>query len=234
MEFVVSMRIVLFSDIHGNVSALERVLAHIRRETTPDMIIVAGDLVAFGPRPSETLALLRSLPDARFVVGNTDQYVLQEQDSASVFTRSTLTSDDLNWLESLPFAQCVEAAPGHELLVVHANPKNLYDAIKPEHSPLIIRPLLQDVTQEVVAFGHYHVPFIREVDGCTLVDVASVGMPRDGLLRAVYVTLTFEGGAWHISHHRIAFDAMAVARDYDVVGFPEAKKMARKLLDARY
>lgn len=228
------MRVVIFSDIHGNVVALEAVLAAIRRDAAPDLLVVAGDLVADGPRPAETLALLRSLPAARFVIGNTDQDVLYEQDTASVFARARLNAEELHWLEMLPFSQTIEAAPGHELLVVHANPRNLRDAIKPEHSPVIIRPLFDGVTQEIVAFGHYHVPFVREVDKRTLVDVASVGLPRDGVLRAVYVTLTFDGKSWQIAHHRITFDAEAVARDYHAVNYPDAPRKVERMLKARY
>ncbi len=228
------MRVVIFSDIHGNVVALEAVLAAIRRDAAPDALIVAGDLVADGPRPAETLALLRDLPDAQFVIGNTDQDVVYQQDAESTFARAQLGADELHWLEDLPFDQRIEAAPGHELLVIHANPRNLRDSIKPEHSPVIIRPLFAEVTQEIVAFGHYHVPFVREIDGCTLVNVASAGLPRDGVLRAVYVTLTFDGQAWQIAHHRIAFDAQAVARDYLAVGYPEAEHKAERMLRARY
>ncbi len=228
------MRIVVLSDIHGNVVALEQVLAHMRRETSPDMVVVAGDLVAFGPRPVEVMALLRDLPNVQFILGNTDMYVLQEQDSASRFTRDALSTSDLEVLADMPFSYTVAAAPGQDILFVHANPQNLYDAIKPDLSPVLVRPLLQGVTQSHVVFGHYHVPFIRELDGYTLVDVASVGLPRDGLLRAAYASLTFDGHTWHISHHRIAFDVAAVARDYEAVGFPEAQKMVGKLLNPHY
>jgi predicted phosphodiesterase len=228
------MQIVLFSDIHGNAAALEAVLAHLRRETTSDMLLVAGDLVAYGPRPAESLALLRDLPDARFVVGNTDLDVVQHQDDSAQFTRSRLSSDDLAWLEALPFSQTVEVAPGHTLLVVHANPRNLHDHIKPDTSPALLRPLLADVPQEAIAFGHYHVPFVRKLDSYTLINVASVGMPRDGVPHAVYVTLTFMGQAWQVAHHRVPFDIQAVARDYAAVGFPDAEGMARKLQTLHY
>jgi len=228
------MRVAILSDIHGNVVALEQVVHHLRREATPDVVVVAGDLVAFGPRPAETMELLRELQGALFLMGNTDECVVNDQDETSVFTRSKLREEDVRWLAELPFSHTIEAAPGHELLVVHANPKNMYDAIKPDHNPAIVRPLLQDVAQRTIAFGHYHVPFVREIDGYTLVDVASVGMPRDGVLRATYALLTFDGQTWQVAHHRITFDAAAVARDYEAVGFPEASALASKLLRARY
>lgn len=228
------MRIGLFSDIHGNVVALEAVLNYIRRDAAPDLLIVAGDLVALGPRPAESLALLRSLPHARFVIGNTDHDLMHEQDATAQFTRSKLSAEELAWLANLPFSQEIEAAPGHSVLVVHANPYNLYDRMKPDASIALLRPLIHNIPQEIIAFGHYHVPYIRELDHHTLVDVASVGMPRDGLARAVYVTLTFDGHSWQIAHHRISFDIQAVAQDYTAVGYPHARQMAERLLSVSY
>ena len=230
------MRIVLFSDIHGNVVALEAVLAEIRRQAAPDALFVAGDLVLLGPRPAEALALLRSLDGARFVKGNTDQYLIDDADDEQevAFARRQLAEDDITFVRDLPFEQRLEVAPGHELLVVHANPRDLEGQIRPDSSDEMLRPMLLGITSEVVAFGHYHVPFVRRLDGWTLVDVASVGMPRDGDQRAVYAVLDWEQGVWRIEHRRVAFDIQAVACDYAAVGFPDATQAARRLLKARY
>jgi predicted phosphodiesterase len=229
------MRIVICSDVHGNVVALEAVLQAIQQEEPYDALFVAGDLVLLGPRPAEALALLRSL-DACFVMGNTDKYLLDYADDVEevAFARQRLSSDDIAFVRNLPFEQRVEAAPGHELLIVHANPRNLEDAIKPESSAELIRPMLVGVDAEVVAFGHYHVPFTRQLDRWTLVDVASVGMPRDGDQRAVYAVLTWDGNVWRAEHRRVPFDIEAVARDYKAVGFPDAEHAAARLLRARY
>jgi predicted phosphodiesterase len=230
------MRIALFSDVHGNVVALEAVLAAIRQEAAPDVLFVAGDLVLLGPRPAESLALLRSLDGARFVKGNTDQYLLDYSADvdAVTFARARLAAADLAFIKALPFEQRLEVAPGHELLVVHANPRDLEQQIKLGAADTLIRPLLKGVTAEVVAFGHYHVPFVRKLDQWTLVDVASVGMPRDGDQRGVYVILTWDHGAWSVEHHRVPFDIEAVARDYATVGYPDAERAAERLLRARY
>jgi predicted phosphodiesterase len=230
------MRIVLFSDIHGNVVALEAVLADIRRQAAPDALFVAGDLVVFGPRPAEALALLRSLDGACFVKGNTDQYLLDyvEDEQEVTFARRFLSEDDIAFVRDLPFEQRLEVAPGHELLVVHANPRDLEGQIRPDSSDEVLRSLLVGEKAEMIAFGHYHVPFVRRLDGWTLVDVASVGMPRDGDQRAAYAVLEWEQGAWHIEHRRVEFDIQAVARDYAAVGFPNAAHAARRLLKASY
>jgi predicted phosphodiesterase len=230
------MRIVIFSDVHGNVVALEAVLEAIRREAAPDALFVAGDLVLLGPRPAEALALLRSLDGARFVMGNTDQYLIDDSDDEGevTFARARLDDEAIAFVRDLPFEQHLEVASGHDLLVVHANPRDLEGQIKPGSADALIRPWFEGVTAEVVAFGHYHVPFVRQLDRWTLVDVASVGMPRDGDQRAVYAVLTFERGAWQIEHRRVPFDIEAVARDYKAVGFPNAEHMAERLLKASY
>jgi len=230
------MRIVIFSDVHGNIVALEAVLAAIRRDAAPDALFVAGDLALIGPRPAETMALLRSLDGARFVIGNTDEYLLNR--SAAVaevdFARKHLSDDDIAFIRELPFSQKLEVAPGHELLVVHANPRDLEGPIKPDSADALIRPWFEGVSAEIVAFGHYHVPFVRQLDQWKLVDVASVGFPRDGDQRAVYAILTWEHDTWQVEHRRVPFDIEAVARDYADVGFPNAAEAARQLLIARY
>jgi putative phosphoesterase len=229
------MRIVVMSDIHGNVVALEAVLADIRREAAPDAIFVAGDLTLVGPRPAEALALARSIDGARFVRGNCDQYVIDRENDAMVqFVLDRMSSDDMAFLEALPHAQRHAVADGRELLVVHANPRDLEQPIKPDLHEALIRPLLEGVTADVVAFGHYHVPFTRRIDPWTLVDVASVGLPRDGDQRAVYAILTWKDSQWQVEHRRVPFDIEAVARDYRAVGFPNADHHAAELLRARY
>jgi predicted phosphodiesterase len=230
------MRIVVFSDIHGNVVALEAVLADIRAKGWPDALFIAGDLVLSGPRPAEALALLRSIPGARFVQGNCDEYVANLHDLAAdvVFTRERMTADDLAFLGNLPLTDQIEVAPGHSLLVCHANPQNLEDPIKPDLHESIIRPLLHGVSAELIAFGHYHVPFVRELPPYTLVDISSVGIPLDGDQRSVYAVLTWEKGRWQIEHHRVTYDWDAVARDFATVDFPNAEWAISRLLNAKY
>ncbi|HMP39418.1 MAG TPA: metallophosphoesterase family protein [Roseiflexaceae bacterium] len=228
------MRIVVLSDIHGNVKALEAVLADIRREAAPDAIFVAGDLTLVGPRPAEALALVRTIEGARFVRGNCDQYIIDREPSDVVqFVIDRLSDDDMAFVEALPFAQQLSAGQ-HELLVVHANPKDLETPIKPETHESQILPLLEGVSADLVAFGHYHVPFVRRVGRWTLADIASVGKPCDGDTRAVYAMFTLGAAGWQIEHRRVAFDVEAVAPDYPHVGFPHAAQYAGALRVARF
>ena len=69
------MRIALLSDIHGNATALNAVLADVAEQGGADGYWIMGDLVALGPEPVLTLEILSALPHARFVRGNTDRYI---------------------------------------------------------------------------------------------------------------------------------------------------------------
>jgi hypothetical protein len=169
-------------------------------------------------------------------MGNTDKDLLgaPRGDADIDWTRTRCSDDDIAFLSNLPFEQRLEVAPGHELLVVHANPRDLETPITLDSAEALLHPLLEGVTSEVIAFGHYHIPFVRQLDQWTLVDVASVGLPRDGDQRAVYAVLTWARGAWQVEHHRVRFDIEAVARDYAAVGYPDAQQAAQRLLNARY
>ncbi|RMD48742.1 MAG: metallophosphatase family protein, partial [Candidatus Thermofonsia bacterium] len=71
------MRIAIFSDIHGNVISLKAVLAHIEKAQI-DNLICLGDVATMGPRPKETVSLLRQL-ECTFIMGNHDEYVLDPE-----------------------------------------------------------------------------------------------------------------------------------------------------------
>jgi len=117
------MRVAIFSDVHGNLSALEIVLADIERQA-PDLIVFAGDLCLFGPRPAECLRLVleRQLPS---VIGNTDAWLADTSQpparhpEAIEWTRDQLSPDELARLGRLPFALRVSptARAGDDLLI---------------------------------------------------------------------------------------------------------------------
>src|SRR5215472_1559195 len=120
------MRVAIFSDIHGNVIALDAVLKDIESQGGVDQFWVLGDLAALGPSPAQTLERLASLPNARIVRGNTDRYVYTGSDrpfptieqaredsrllgnlvecaGTFAWTQGVLTPDGwIEWLASLP------------------------------------------------------------------------------------------------------------------------------------
>lgn len=228
------MRIITLSDIHGNLPALQAVFAAI--QGTPDMIIVAGDTVGFGPRPAEVVDLLRN-KGCIFIKGNVDDYVAnplsinrlysfahQQLSSGSPFrsllplaeiarsaewTRSQLGAR-LDFINKLPFSVSVEPSPGRQLKVVHANPRDWEKPILQRDPDSELLPMLSGLNCDILVFGHSHNPFERTVGGTILLDVASLGFPTDGRPDAPYADITFDDG-WHVELHRVAYDTKATA-----------------------
>jgi hypothetical protein len=139
------MRLGLASDVHGNLVALEAVVADGRRNDV-DAWWVLGDLVATGPDPDTTLELLTELPNVRFVRGNTDRYVVSRErpaphaadverdpsllplflaiEASFSWTREQVGAEGLEWLSALPTTQRLALADGTTLLGVHASPRS--------------------------------------------------------------------------------------------------------------
>jgi putative phosphoesterase len=169
------LRVAALYDIHGNLPALDAVLA----EVEADVIVVGGDFVA-GPWPAETLERLRSLGgDVRFIRGNADREVVDDGPGRAPpevmdFVRERLTPEDLDFLRGLPLTESLGS-----VVFCHATPRNdeeIFTRISPDAQ---WRAALAGVDAEVVVCGHTHVQFDRVVDGIRLVNAGSVGMPYE-------------------------------------------------------
>jgi len=145
------MRIAVFSDVHGNLSALQAVLEHIDQQPNLDKIVFAGDLCVFGPRPQACLDTVRERQIAA-VVGNTDDWIrkpppiMDDMDDSEQMQRMRLQAvcrwtarqlDDtsLIWIDNLRESFQLRISPSSEhaddLLIVHANPTDLSQIIFP-------------------------------------------------------------------------------------------------------
>jgi predicted phosphodiesterase len=244
-------RVALLSDIHGNLVALEAVLADMARRGPFDRIIVAGDLAWSGPWPAEVVDRVRGESGAVVIQGNTDAFFRRRPDDTPAGKREGRFAEQLAWmaerlgpgrvryLADLPFSYRVSPAPGHDLLVVHANPVDLDHPIMPKVSEADLDDLLlieggAEPDWSALAFGHVHVPFTRQWRGRLLVDVSSTGLPMDGDPRAVYAILIWDGGQWHAEHHRVFYDVPVVAHQMRHGGMPRGKHFAERLMAANY
>ena len=214
------MRIAIFSDVHGNLTALEAVLADIKQQA-PDMIAFAGDACLFGAHPKECLDLIRD-QNMICVHGNTDLMIagralLSDDIKAEMaerqrlvenlkqWTAVQLTAQDRNWLEGLPFQRRISPTTNlhHDLLIVHANPQDVDQLLYPPEAQQQemwgeirqpdndLQPIMQETLAAIMAFGHYHVPSLRSWQGITLANISSVSLPLDGDTRAKYGLLTW-------------------------------------------
>jgi putative phosphoesterase len=181
-------RIAALYDIHGNLPALEAILAALD-SAEADAIVVGGDVVP-GPMPRETLDRLRDLgPRARFLRGNTDRLVVDAFDGrpltrwppsvrdALVWSAGRLDRSHREFLASLPEAVVMDVKGLGEVLFCHASPRSDEEIFTVATPAERVRPMLEGVTQAVVVCGHTHMQFDRQVDGVRVVNAGSVGMP---------------------------------------------------------
>lgn len=238
------MRIAAFSDTHGNLLGLEAVLADITRHGPFDHLLMAGDLVAGGPRPAETLARVRAL-DCPVVLGNTDFYLFADpaalagidlsakEWAMNAWAAARIGAEGLAYLRALPRRYHLPGPDGG-MLMVHANPDDLEAHIEPEEDEASLAQRLAGVGEPVLVFGHLHIAYQRRAAGKLLVDVASAGFPRDGDRRAAWAEIRHDGATWEAGIHRVAYDVDAVAAELLTSDMPNAKKRAKVLLEARY
>lgn len=232
------MRVAAFSDIHGNVRALEACLEDLAKQGGADRIVGAGDYCVDGPRPRQVLERLLAI-GATCVRGNTDRYLCEpqtadgEDETALVWQREALGPQWLAWLESLPFSLTLGAGPD-ALLVVHANPKADDEHVWPDASDAFLETITEGVEARTIAFGHLHVPYVRFWRDRLFVDVASAGLPKDGDPRAAYALFTERSGGWEVAHRRVAFDVDRVAKDIKKSGMPRRKERIAVLRRHRY
>ncbi len=232
------MRIAIYSDVHGNLTALQTVLADIKKQT-PDLIAFAGDLCMVGTRPKACLELARAETNI-FVYGNTDEYIHtppQPPEDASkaerqrwqgfselaAWTNVRLGAKNVGWLQRLPFSQRISptAVSSDDLLIVHANPKDVNAPIFPPadlqnevlgevkmaQTDDEIRPLLDNVTAGIIAYGHVHFPNVRFWGNTILANISSVNLPHDGDPRAKYGLLTWnKASGWTVEKRLVAYN----------------------------
>lgn len=248
------MRVAILSDIHGNAVALDAVLADLMSRGPFDQIVVAGDLVWAGPRPREVIdRLLASQP--AIIRGNTDAFFDTVGGRPPAGKDPGRFAAQLTWmigqlgpervalLRGLPFSHLISPAPGNDLLIVHANPRDMEQAIMRRATDAELDELLlqngQPPEWRALAFGHVHTPFIRTWRERLLVNVSSVGLPMDGDRRAAYAILTWEsiglgGGAWRAEHRRVVYPSAVVVQEMRTGGLPRGKHFAKRLIAASY
>jgi putative phosphoesterase len=169
------VRVAALYDIHGNLPALDAVLADVEA----DVIVVGGDFVA-GPWPAETLERLRGLSgDVRFIRGNADRELVQDEPGLAPpemmeFVRAKLSPEQLDFLRTLPLTETIGRT-----LFCHATPRNDEEIFTRDSPDERWAAALAGVDADVVVCGHTHVQFDRRIGATRLVNAGSIGMPYE-------------------------------------------------------
>ncbi len=235
------MRYALISDIHGNLPALESVLADIDGRADVEATYHLGDLVGYAPWPDEVVAALRerAIPG---VAGNYDsttatdyehcgcRYEDPRQEELShlsyAWTRANVSAETKRWLAGLPFRIDVRPLGGHtagpRLILVHGNPvlNTVYwTEDRSDEFCLQMAERLGARAGDLVAFGHTHRPWHRAVEGIHFANTGSVGRPKDGDWRAGYLVVELDGEEVSVEIVRVDYDlgrATAAIRQSDL------------------
>ncbi len=228
------MRILVISDVHGNIEALNAVL-----KEPHDAVLFAGDIVDYGPRPKECLQKLKE-ETLFFVRGNHDNAAGFGVDcrcspamhdlSAETrkFTRKVLNPQELKFLANLPLSSGF-LLDGKKFFMVHASFSDpLFKYLNPNKiSASEIEREFENIDADFVIYGHTHFPILikRKKNGLIL-NPGSVGQPRDGDPRASYAVIDTEKNK--VDFYRKEYNIEKVARDIKERGLPE------KLIDILY
>lgn len=224
----------IIADIHGVSDALKVVLDDGGRLGV-DRWWALGDLALFGPHPVEVLEMLGGLDDVSLVAGNTDRYILTDDQPLPHATPEDAAADvDLVWrygrmaagaawtrgvldqagvlgmLDGLPGSLSTVLVDGTTVLGVHASPGSDdgpgFDSVCSDED---IARLLAGVEADWVVGGHTHDPTDRQVGGCRVLNPGSVGLPRTiGAASWMLVDSRDDGAT--VEHRAVGFDVAAV------------------------
>jgi len=233
-----TMKVLLFSDLHANLTALHQLRKVIRREM-PDEIIFLGDAATLGPSPSETTALLLETA-SRFILGNHDGY-LSDPALAETYTHEPVILDSIRWTVSQLSAESLARIAGFlpeltletgrksELVCFHGSPRSNEAVILAETPGSELQPVLPQSPGRVFAGGHTHLQMIRDVAGSLLINPGSAGQPFEGftangppnLIPEIhFAVLQVEPDETRATLHRIPLDIPAFRKELVASRFP--------------
>jgi predicted phosphodiesterase len=256
---VSSCRFALLADIHGNLVALDAVLADIKERGGVDEYWILGDIVALGPAPVETLERLSEVPRLpggprlRCVRGNTERYVctgdrpppsleqaaadsrhlpvLVEVAGSFAWTLGAVSQGGwLAWLTALPVEQRCVLPDGTRLLGVHAGPgRDDGLGFHPGLNEAERSFLLTNCDADLVCVGHTHTPLDVTTNGVRVVNPGSVSNPVPPDPRASYALLESDACGVRVTHHRVEYDRQAAIDALHRLRHPGAAFIVRHL-----
>ena len=228
------MRIAFLSDIHGNSIALDAVLQDIEARGGVDGYAFLGDYCARGFDPSGIIERIHDLPNAIFVRGNTDRYLVtgerprpsledvqKDPELTSKFlevlnsfawTQGHVTAGGwFDWLSKLKLQKRLMLPNGARLLAVHASPRTDSGmGFKPNLGAGEMAKLIEGCNADVVVAGHTYWPLDTEFFGVRVINAGSVGLPCQPDLRASYVVLVADRWGLDAKFYRVDYDREAV------------------------
>jgi putative phosphoesterase len=235
------VRIGAVADIHGNLAALDAVLADLEQAGV-DQLVCLGDVAVLGPEPSSVIARLRAI-DCPCVMGNTDAWLLPDPPipaepattkPVADLTRwcaDQLSTDDISYLRELPLTQLIPLGNDRTLLAYHASPRSLDDVIAATTDRTSLVEMLEDQSANIYAGGHTHIQLLRRHENARIINPGSVGLPgvgpggpnlpvNTGVTWAEYAILDVSQQTVSIEFRQIPLDLQEMRRRVIISGMP--------------
>lgn len=227
------MRLAFVADIHGNLPALEALLADLQQQR-PDAVYLVGDQVNRCPWNNEVIALVTDLGwpavagNHDLIIGmiNTPQnrppFTNRVRFPTLWWTQAQLTEAHLTTLRQWPEELTITLDGLPTIRVVHGVPGNAYVGILPEDSDEKIRHFLTGMAEPILVCGHIHRPLERTVDQWQVFNGGSVGIPYNGDPRAQYLLLDAVGQQWVPTFRRVEYDHSPIPQAFITSGMQAA------------
>jgi predicted phosphodiesterase len=239
------VRLGLIADIHGNLPALDAVLAELGREGV-DRVVCLGD-ISIGPQPVETLERVRSL-DCPMILGNWDAWLVEGMPELAnghlgevlgdlcAWAGERLSSEQRDLLLGFAPALELDLPDGEQLLAFHGSPRSFEDAIFATTPDDELEEMLDGRQALVHVGGHTHFQLVRRLGESVVVNPGSIGLPFRRALPGVmevapwaeYGLLGFEDGRVSIELRRAPFDLDALLTALRESGMPHAEWWAAR------
>lgn len=212
------MRIIIISDIHANIVALESVMTKVKVHR-PDVIICLGDLVGYGPHPNEVIEYIRN-SNIVCTVGGADERLAYDfardkrpragvADKTLEWTRTVIEEHNLAYLRNLPIQSRVKT-PFGSLRFFHASMENTHETVRLGKDP-IAEKYFKEHRAKIIAYGKTHVPQIRQGPFGVVVNPGSVGLSLNGEPGADYAVLDITADKVSVEMDKVEYDFAAVA-----------------------
>lgn len=239
--------VLLLSDIHGNLPALEAVLEDVKHLEF-EAILCNGDMI-YGSKPNECLERLLDL-DAIMIAGNIETSIIRlyakllppeiYQCDQFAFTRhiaKILKKENLLALYKIPQKLVINDLLPGSILMVHGSPDDQYELIMPNKKKERFEEVMEALEEDFIIFGHTHQQWNKKHANKWAINSGSVGLPLNGIPKAQYTIITYEENrldSIQINQKLVAYDNHQAYADFEEAGFnildPTIKIIKERLL----
>lgn len=225
------MKILILSDIHGNLHALECVL----KRTPHDLVICCGDLVVGYPFPKQCIGVFRCI-GSRVCMGNHDFAIAHDRkaspqlhnnyahlaaalDRSTDLTRECIEESEKTYLKNLPREQHFKVE-NISFYMNHTVPGfSLHHYVLPNTPEQELIDYYDNIQADFLITGHTHIPYVKTIGHRLLINPGSVGEPRDGDPRASFAV--FDTGTGQVQLNRLAYDVSETLRALEEAVYPD-------------